>query len=444
MGSRHLILGLAVSALLPPTAVAQPSSAEPVAAQDAEAAVAAARTVIKARYVLPDVAQKLDEALARAAAAGAFRGLTGDSLAAHVTSVMNAVTPDAHLRMLYQPQVAALLPPSEARDTPAGAAWDEALGAQLRRTNAGVRQLELLPGNIRYLAYDSFGWGAPVAEQAIATAMAFLREGDAIIIDLRNNPGGSAYAEAAVASYFLPPGTKLARFEIRGETGETTETSAVPFSLAGKPTYVLIGPGTLSAGEVFATHVASFGFGTLVGSTTGGAGYTIRTLPLPGGYTLNVSVGRTVDAETGADWERVGVVPAIEAPANEALAVARAEAMEAVLGALPEAERARGERLLAFYRAQADPVAAALPLPAYAGRFGPFTVAAEDARLTMRFGELASETLVPLAADLFAAESDPGTQVRFVSQGDAVTALELDSGNGPPMRIEREPGEAPG
>jgi hypothetical protein len=351
---------------------------------------------------------------------------------------MSKVTSDGHLRLSYQPALAAVLPSAEIAGPPKSAAWDKALDDRMRRTNAGVRLLELLPGNIRYVAYDSFGWNSPGAEQSMATAMEFLRGGDAIIIDLRNNPGGYAAAEAALTSYFLPPQTKLLDFEMRdGAPAEGTATSAAPFTLAGKPAYILIGPATLSAAEGFAAHASGFGFGTLVGETTGGAGYTVRGFPLPGGYVFNVSVGRTINAATGTDWEGSGVRPTIAVAADKALFAAEAAATEKLLAGMTDQDRPLGKRLLQFYRAQAYPVAAALPLAAYAGRYGDFSVVAGSGGLSIRFRDFSPERLIPLAPDLFAPDAEPSTQVHFVAQEGAIVALELDTGNGPPARTAR-------
>ena len=441
MVHRHVILGVVAVAILgldPARAQAADESGTAVApTTDVEAMVLAARKLLADRYVLPDVAAKLDEALARAASSGTFQGLSGEALAARVNSVMSQVTADVHLQIRYQPALSALLASAPGESTPNSSEWDKALARQLQRTNAGVRKLEMLPGNIRYLAYDSFGWGAPVAQQAIATAMEFLRHGDAIIIDLRNNAGGSTYAEAAIASYFLPPHTKLNRFEMRGMLGETTETTAAPFSLAGKPTFVLIGPATVSGAEWFATHASTFGFGTLVGATTRGGGYTIRTFPLPGDYVLSVSVGRALDALTNFDLEGIGVEPAIAVSPDKALVAAQATAMERLLAGMSDAESAQGERLLAFYRAQVTSTASALPLENYVGRYGEFTVETQHGDLMIRFQDFSPDVLMPVAPNIFAPASEPSTQIRFAFDGSAVVALELDSGNGPPARIAR-------
>lgn len=434
---RNLILALAAVVFAMPNSARSQIAQEPATAAspaEVETTIAAARKALADRYVLPDVAAKLDQALARTAAAGAFRGLSGDALATRVNAEMGEITCDVHLQMRYQPELAELLAALAADSSSTGGDWDEALERQYQRTNAGVRKLEVLPGNIRYLAYDTFGWGTPAAMQAIATAMEFLRHADAIIIDLRNNAGGSTYAEAAIASYFLPPDTRLTRFEIRGMADEITRTSTAPFSLAGKPTFVLIGPATVSGAEWFAMHASTFGFGTLVGGRSRGGGYTVRAVPLPGGYVLSVSVGRALDAETGTDLEGIGVSPAIAVPADKALAVAQATAMERLLAGKAGAERAQGERLLAYYRALMEPIAPALPLTDYTGHYGDFRVEVQRGDLTIRFRDFSPEVLVPVASNTFAAGQ---TLVRFVAEGGAIAALEIDSGNGPPARTAR-------
>ena len=428
---------LAFAAAGPGIARPQASAQAPA---DAAATVSAARKLIADRYVVPETAARLDAALAAAEGQGAFHGLSGEALADRLTAEMREVTADGHLYAIYDPRGAAefaAAPPPEEGGLPEGYA------RAVERGNGGVRKLEVLPGNIRYLEYDGFDWGTPAAEAAIETAMRFLQGGDAAIIDLRGNGGGSPEAVAALTSYFLPPGSKLARFEMRGRPGEATETSPVPFTLAGKPVYVLIGRNSFSAAEEFATHVSAFGFGTLVGANTGGGGFRNDLLPLPGGIVLSVSTGRPVHAVTGGDWERVGVAPAIAVPEAEALAAAMAAAMADVAERAPAAERAEAERLLAFYRAQAERAAPALPLAAYEGRYGERIVRLAEGTLTSAREGRAPVELVPVASDTFAPVSAPTQHFRFVSEGGNVVALEVDNGERGSQRAERRPlGEA--
>jgi hypothetical protein len=403
------------------------ASAQPSAPVDTRAVVTAAREVLGARYVLPATAAKLSEVLAAAEATGRYRGLAGEALADRMSADLNAVAHDKHLGIRYDPRLSAQLrerrPGSEGDGVPSGYA------RQVEVANAGVRKLELLHGNIRYLAYDGFYWGSPGAEEALATAMRFLKDGDAIIIDIRRNGGGWPPAVAAMTSYFLPAGTPLVRFEMRGAPGEASKTPAAPFSLAGKPVFVLAGGDTASAAEEFAAHVSAFGFGKLVGAPTAGAAYRNEFVPLPGGYVLSVSVGRPVHAKTRGDWEGKGVPPAIAVAPEQALLRVQAEAMAAVFARSSKEERAASARLLAYYRALAVPVTPALPLARYSGRYGDRTVEVGPEGLTYRREGRASSRLLALGSDRFALEADPIAQVRFVVEGASASAIEVDRGD---------------
>lgn len=419
---------------LPSTAVAQAPTAI-TAEADAAAVVAAARALVAERYVVPETAARLDTALAEAALRGDFAGLSGEALAAKINGVMRTVTADGHLSVSWNPvmsaELAAAGPPQEGEDE-----MPAEFLRQIERDNAGVRKLEVLPGNIRYLDYRGFWWGTPAAEEALASAMAFLRGGKALIIDLRSNGGGSAEAVAAMTSYFLPPDTALARFETRGRAGEASRTTATPFTLAGKPLYVLTSRSSFSAAEEFATHVSAFGFGTLVGATTGGGGFNNEFFALPGGQVISISTGRPVHAVTGGDWEEVGVAPVIAVAPDKALVRAQAEATAALLPSLSGAEREAGERQLAYYRALENPVAPALQLAAYAGTYGDRTVEAVDGALVMRRGNRPPAQLVALGPNLFAPDAAPSQRVVFIVEAGRVVALEIDGGAGP-QRLER-------
>jgi hypothetical protein len=435
--SATLLGSVALAFALPSSAAAQ-APAEIASETDGTGVAAAARAIVAERYVVPETAARLDAALAEAVRRGDFTALSGEALAAKINAVMRTVTADGHLSVSWNPAMSAELaaagPPQDGEEQ-----MPAEFLRQIQRDNAGVRRLEVLPGNIRYLDYRGFWWGTPAAEQAIAAAMEFLRDGDALIIDLRNNGGGSPQAVAAMTSYFLPPDTALARFESRGRPGEASRTTATPFSLAGKPLFVLTSRSSFSAAEEFATHVSAFGFGTLVGATTGGGGLNNEFFPLPGGLVISVSTGRPVHAVTGGDWEAVGVAPKIAVAPDKALVRAQVEASAAVLATLSGAERAAGERQLAYYRALETPVAPALPLAAYTGTYGDRTVEAVDGALVMRRGNRPPARLVALGPNLFAPDAAPAQRVGFAIENGAVVALELDNGQGPASRVARQP-----
>jgi hypothetical protein len=429
------ILGaVALAAGVPPSAAAQQAPA--AARTDAAAVVAAVRDQVASRYVIPETAARLETALLEAERAGRFAGLEGPALAERITDVFRTVTADGHLSVTYDPANSASL----ATRSPDAEAEQGASPEMLRRMkqgNWGVTRLEVLPGNVRYLDYRMFAWGDSEAERALDDAMRFLAGGDAVIIDLRSNGGGAPETVAAMASYFLPPGTELIRFETRGQRGEPTRTTAKPFSLAGKPAYVLTGRRSFSAAEEFASHVPAYGFATLVGEPTGGGAFSNDLLGMPGGMVLSISVSRPIHPVTPGDWEGKGVAPGIAVPATAALARAQAEALRVLAETAQGPDRETRARLAAFYLAQSDPQPTALEPAAYAGRFGDRTFELHGGALVQRWADRPVTRLIPLAANVFAPEAAPAERLTFVVEGGRVVAVDVDAPGRPALTLPR-------
>ena len=95
-------------------------------------------------------------------------------------------------------------------------------------------QLKVLPGNIRYLESVGFFWGGDKTKEAYDNAMRFLKGGDAIIIDMRQNGGGSPDAVRYMISHFLEPNTPIVTFYMRGD--RRTNAARALASLPAGPT----------------------------------------------------------------------------------------------------------------------------------------------------------------------------------------------------------------
>lgn len=424
------IVTLSLSLAMPGIAVAQ------APADDPATIVAATRAAIAERYVLPDTAAKLSAALA---APERYRGLSGDALAERINADLHMVSADKHLGIRYDPKMAAMLGNQPLPDD--DAAMPPVMARMIARQNGGVRAMEVLPGNVRMIAYDGFAWGTPEAEAAIVGAMQFLRGGDAYIIDLRRNGGGSPGAVAALASYFVAEGTPLMRFEMRGRPGEATTAPRAPFSLAGKPLYVLTSGGTASAAEEFATHVSALGFGTLVGERTAGAGFRNDLLPVGKNYVLSVSSGRAISVKTGRDWEGVGVTPAIAVSSDRALPTAQAAAMARIATTATADDKREAERLAMFYRALATGVKSGRALGDYAGVYGDRKLIVAGDHLMSSRGSRPASVLVPVGGNVMAPEGDPLSRFRFVEQDGRIVALEVERVDGSVERAVRNAGQ---
>jgi hypothetical protein len=395
---------------------------------DTRASVEAVRKVLRQRYVVKERRAALDAVLAKGLASGRYAVNDPQELARRVSEDMASIAHDKHLGLSHNPQMAAQLSAGGQGDAVADAPfWAE----MARRQNHGVRELKVLEGNVRLLRYDGFMWSGAPSQAAIDQAVAFLRGGDAIIIDLRTNGGGSPEAVQRLASYFVPAGAKLVTFHMGDEAPSvSTAQPEVPGGrVTGVPVYVLTSARSASATEEFASHVARFGFGTLVGETTAGAAYRNEFFPIPGGFALSVSVGRP-ELPDGSDWEAKGVAPKVPVAADLALAKAQQLALTQLAAKAAGPQKTELEWAAALHGARVAPAAPALPLAAYVGRYGPRAVAVEGQALSWQRDGGPKSVLVPVAPDLFALELDPRTRVRFVSANGAVTGCVIERADG--------------
>jgi hypothetical protein len=432
-----LMLGVAI-----PSSAAALAQAAPAAAKvDGKAAVTEIRRILAQNYVLADVRPKLDAALAKGLAEGRYAVTDPELLVERINADLAAVAHDKHLGMHYDPQEAAVIsaqgPNAGADDAPPTA--HDILAAQ--RRNHGIVEMKLLPGNIRYVEINGFGWAGAKTAEAYDTAMRFLRDGDAAIIDLRHNGGGSPEAVQYLISHFLEPNRPIVTFHM-GATGvnQLSSLATLPAGrMVGKPLYVLTSGMSASAAEEFIGHVAGFKLGEVIGETTAGAGFRNTFFPVPGGFVISVSVGRAVLASTGKDWEGVGIAPTTKVDASKALEVAQMHAMRRIAATAEPREKAALEAYATVLSAQVDPVTTALPLAAYAGKFGERTVVLENGKLVFQRGGGPKFTIIPIDANQFAFVDAPSERLRYSVAGNSATGFELTRSDGSRVVANRTP-----
>ena len=188
---------------------------------------------------------------------------TADGLAAQLTRDLGAESHDKHLAVaaVRQPASTAPRPPEASR------------ADGVRRTNAGVQRVEILAGNVGYLNLSYF-WRLEEAREVLADAMRLLRRADALIIDMRQNGGGSPATLALVVGYLLDQdGVPLFDITFRSGDREAYATpSPAPAERDGRrPVFVLTSRRTFSAGEGFAFLLQERGRVVVVGERTAGA-----------------------------------------------------------------------------------------------------------------------------------------------------------------------------
>ena len=421
LASGTLVFGTAVgqSSAQEPAGASRPEVALRLSAADRDGALKAIRQVLADEYVFPEMRAKLDERLSRSEKAGRYAVDEPYRFAERITEDLREVSRDGHLSLQHSPAeyAASLAPPTSDDGSPARAR------RQAARDHHGLRELRVLAGNIRYLRITGFEWVTDETGAAYDGAMRFLKDGDAVIIDLRGNGGGSAEAVQYLTSHFLPADTLMLTFLQGSEPPfQSRALSHLPAGrLRGKPLYVLIDRGVASAAEEFAYHVQQFKLGELVGDTTAGGANNNRLVPIAPGFILSVSVGRPVHAVSNSNWEGVGIAPSVEAAPAQALDVAQSLALRRLAGTpgtdpdiVAEYDWAR-----TAVEARLRPVTMSpKELRALAGRYGEVTVAFRGGGLWVARPNREPRRLVPLTGDgLFGLDGVDVLRVRFRDKG---------------------------
>ncbi len=322
-----------------------------------------------------------------------------------------------------------------------GTAGPEFLAGMEGRSNDGYEELRILPGNIRYANLTNFLWEGKTP-RAVSDAARFLGGGDAVIIDLRQNGGGSPDAVRAMISYFMPPDHRLLMSYHDGVTGKT-DTSHVTDKLdaprmVGKPLYVLISGNTGSAAEEFAYHIKNFKLGTLVGETTGGAANNDTTYPVAPGFIVSISTGRAIHPVTGTNWEGVGVPPDVSVSADKALDQAQLLALQK-LAATPGPHAQDYAWAIAGENAKLSPVAKldASAMAEYAGTYGDRTVRVENSALIFQRQGRPPRVMNLMSPDLFTLDADDQFRLRFQRANGKITGFDIMTADGQTVSVAR-------
>jgi hypothetical protein len=425
---------LAAAATGAPAQPGQASAGAPARDFDKAEVVAEVRRLIAEKYVLPERRAALDSVLAEGLKSGRYDVREPALLAERINADLARVGRDHHLGIRYDPQKVAMMMARTADDRPDRSAFE----AEIRRGNHGVRELKVLPGNVRYLNLAGFDWIGEESAATLNSAMAFLKGGDAVIIDLRRNGGGPAPAVHQVISHFLEAGRPLITFHRGSEASPLLKSLPGLSTMVGKPLYVLTSRGSASAAEEFVGHVAGYRLGEVVGTRTAGAAFNNVMYAIEPGFELSISEGRPVLASTGKDWEGVGIAPTIEAPVESALEVAHVHALRKVAAAADPARRARLQALAKGIEAVSRPGTPAAAPAAYAGTYGDRRIFVEGGKLWYRQEERPRRLMVPLGGHLFTLADEPLLRLTFQPAGGRMGAFDLGPAEGPVQgRFER-------
>jgi carboxyl-terminal processing protease len=154
-----------------------------------------------------------------------------------------------------------------------------------------IKDAQVLIDNIGYIRLTEFRENSS-EEFRKALDNLQTQKADALIVDLRNNPGGLLNVAIKITEEFLPEGklivsTKGRRVAQNTETHSTNKTHLIDW-----PVVVLINQGSASGSEIFAGALKDNQRAIVVGEKSFGKGSVQSVIPLPDGSGLRLTTSK--------------------------------------------------------------------------------------------------------------------------------------------------------
>lgn len=268
--------------------------------------------LVREHYVFPDVAERIAGSLD----GFADRGLSADRLAVELTSMLQDVNGDKHLRVKHHPDGV----PEDQDEATIRASWM----TQARATAGGIREVRR-EGDVSILVIGPVICPAELAAPYIRAAFSLLAGAERLVVDLRDCVGGIPETVALICSHFTgdEPVHLQDLVSRDGSVRQTwTLTSVSPKVPSTVTVQVLTSAHTFSGGEELAYDLQALGLATIVGEVTGGGAHPREAFRLAETLEATIPVARSVNATTGTNWEGVGVQPDVPCSAEQALDIA--------------------------------------------------------------------------------------------------------------------------
>ena len=178
------------------------------------------------------------------------------------------------------------------------------LTVERRSIQTVVATGQMLEGNVGLVTIENFD--ERCADETIAAIEELLSQGaEALIFDVRNNPGGYKKELVEVLDYLLPEGPLFRSLDYKGaELVDESDADHIDLPMA-----VLVNGESYSAAEFFAAAIKEYEKGFIAGSQTCGKGYFQVTYRLNDGSAAGLSVGKYFTPNGVSLAEAGGITP---------------------------------------------------------------------------------------------------------------------------------------
>jgi carboxyl-terminal processing protease len=188
---------------------------------------------------------------------------------------------------------------------------DQPLDMALRREVIRLRIVEkrMEPGNIGYVQLMEFSEQADAGLRQAVNSLRQQADGKltALVLDLRNNPGGLIDQAVAVSSDFIAQGEIVSTRARHAEDSEWLGARGTDI-LGGMPLVVLINGFSASSSEIVAGALQDHHRAVLVGSRSFGKGSVQGVIPMPDGAAMLLTIARYY-TPSGRSIQGLGIAP---------------------------------------------------------------------------------------------------------------------------------------
>lgn len=212
---------------------------------------------------------------------------------------------------------------------------------RMRRTAAGINfdrfkndegkfiSFKKLEGEVLHIEIAVF---APLEliENELKEALEASKNASAIIVDLRNCPGGTSQSLEYLAGSFFENETLISTHHTKNGAFDSYSTKT-PYGKINKdkPVIALTSERSFSAAEAFAFFMQETGRIKVAGEKTRGGGRTTQLYPV--NEHLNISISHSIAISSkGNEFQGVGVSPDFPSSKEQALTVAHIESLELI------------------------------------------------------------------------------------------------------------------
>jgi carboxyl-terminal processing protease len=178
-----------------------------------------------------------------------------------------------------------------------------------------VKDAKILEDGIGYIRITEFK--EPTADEFEKALTKLEAQGmNALILDLRNDPGGLLESAGKVAGKFVPAGEVIVSTEGRDLSKKIVYRSEHGRKRLDDPLVILVNPGSASGSEIVAGALQDLHRAVLIGETTFGKGSVQSIMQLPDGSAMRLTTAKYYTPSHKVIHEH-GVTPDIIVPISE-------------------------------------------------------------------------------------------------------------------------------